>query len=300
MFMNKFKNEEWVGIRIVLISSLCFAFVPTSAKIALDSGASLTTLLITRCLIGLLILAPLTYSLKKPILISRVRIPKVIFVSLVSIGLIAATYHAIEYLSIALVLMIIYLFPIGVALITQVRGEERLVFFQWVCIFGVIFGLSFLIFDGSIKSDIYGIFVSVIGLVLFIIFIYFTGKLANDLGSETINLHISLWSVLFLCLFITFLQSPVLMPENTKGWVGIFGNGIFYVLSYVLFFIGSRSIGITVASVIALTEPLFAAIIALVILNQYLSFQEIAGFTITILSLFLFLRFSSKKTNRKT
>ena len=297
MFMNKFKNKEWVGIRIVLISSLCFAFVPTSAKIALDSGASLTTLLITRCLIGLLILAPLTYSLKKPILISRDRIPKVIFVSLVSIGLIAATYHAIEYLSIALVLMIIYLFPIGVALITQVRGEERLVFFQWVCIFGVIFGLSFLIFDGSIKSDIYGIFISIIGLVLFIIFIYFTGKLANDLGSETINLHISFWSVLFLCLFITFLQSPVLMPDNTKGWVGIFGNGIFYVLSYVLFFIGSRSIGITVASVISLTEPLFAAIIALVILNQYLSFQEIAGFTITILSLFLFVRFSSKKTN---
>ena len=118
--MNNSKNNEWIGIRIVLISSLCFAFVPTFAKIALDSGTSLTTLLITRCFIGLFILAPLTYSLKRPILISRDRIPKVIFVSFVSVCLIATTYHAIEYLSIALVLMIIYLFPIGVALITQI------------------------------------------------------------------------------------------------------------------------------------------------------------------------------------
>mgnify|MGYP001205798543 FL=1 len=295
MFLNNHKNKELVGIRIVLISSFCFAFVPTSAKIALDSGASLSTLLITRCLIGLLILAPLTYSLKRPILISGDRIPEVIFVSLVSVSLIATTYHAIEYLSIALVLMIIYLFPIGVALITQIRGEESLGFFQWVCICGVLFGLSFLIFDGTLESNIYGIIISILGLLLFVIFIYFTGKLANDLGSETINLHISFWSVLSLCLFIMFFQSPVIMPEDTKGWVGILGNGVFYVLSYVLFFIGSKLVGITTASIIALTEPLFAAIIALVVLNQYLSLQEISGFIITISSLFFFIRFGSKQ-----
>ena len=232
--MNNSKNNEWIGIRIVLISSLCFAFVPTSAKIALDSGASLTMLLITRCFIGLLILAPLTFSLKRPILISGDRIPKVIFVSFVSVCLIATTYHAIEYLSIALVLMIIYLFPIGVALITQVRGEESLGLFQWFCIFGVILGLGIMIFDGSVESNIYGILVSIIGLLLFVIFIYYTGKLANDLGSETINLHISFWSVLFLILLILFFQVPTILPESTKGWVGIFGNGLFTFL--VMFF----------------------------------------------------------------
>ena len=78
------------------------------------------------------------------------------------------------------------------------------------------------------------------------------------------------------------------------GWVGIFGNGLFYVFSYVLFFIGSKKIGITTASVVALTEPLFAAIIALVVLNQYLSVQEICGFVTAIMSLFFFIRFSSR------
>ena len=126
--MNNFKNKKWDGIRIVLISSLFFAFVPTSAKLALESGASLMMLLISRCFMGVLILSLLTFSLKRPILINRDRIPRVIFVSLVSVCLIGTTYHAIEYLSIAIVLMIIYLFPIGVAFITQVRGEESLEF----------------------------------------------------------------------------------------------------------------------------------------------------------------------------
>ena len=55
------------------------------------------------------------------------------------------------------------------------------------------------------------------------------------------------------------------------------------------FFIGSKAVGITTASVLALTEPLFATIVALFILNQYLSLQEFSGFFVTIFFLSLFL-----------
>ena len=122
IIMIKLLNKRWNGIAIVLLSSFFFAFVPTSAKIALDSGVSLMVLLMSRCLIGLIILAPLTYGLREPIFVDRGNIPTLIFDSIISVCLIASTYHAIEYISIAIVLMIIYLFPIGVALITTFKG----------------------------------------------------------------------------------------------------------------------------------------------------------------------------------
>ena len=131
--MTKLINKRWNGIAIVLLSSFFFAFVPTSAKLALDSGVSLMVLLMSRCLIGLIILAPLTKSLGHPILVDRGKVLPLVFVSIISVCLIASTYHAIEYISIALVLMIIYLFPIGVALITTIRGEEKLGRTQWLC-----------------------------------------------------------------------------------------------------------------------------------------------------------------------
>ena len=60
--MNKLLNKRWNGLGIVLLSSIFFAFVPTSAKTALDSVVSLMTLQMARCLIGSIILAPLTYD----------------------------------------------------------------------------------------------------------------------------------------------------------------------------------------------------------------------------------------------
>ena len=292
--MIKLLNKRWNGIAIVLLSSFFFAFVPTSAKIALDSGVSLMVLLMSRCLIGLIILAPLTKSLGHPILVDRSKVLPLIFVSIVSVCLIASTYHAIEYISIALVLMIIYLFPIGVALITTIRGEEKLERSQWISIIGVLLGLGILILDEPSATSFYGISISVIGLLLFITFIYFTGKLVDEIGSATINLHLSFFSIIVLIIYISVLPVELTLPANNLGWLGIIGNGVFYVLSYVLFFIGSKAVGITTASVLALTEPLFATIVALFILNQYLSLQEFSGFFVTICFLSIFLIFSPK------
>lgn len=294
VIMTKLLNKRWNGIAIVLLSSFFFAFVPTSAKIALDSGVSLMVLLMSRCLIGLIILAPLTKILGHPILVDRSKVLPLIFVSIVSVCLIASTYHAIEYISIALVLMIIYLFPIGVALITTIRGEEKLERSQWISIIGVLLGLGILILDEPSATSLYGISISVIGLLLFITFVYFTGKLVDEIGSATINLHLSFFSIIVLIIYISFLPVELTLPANNSGWLGIIGNGVFYVLSYVLFFIGSKAVGITTASVLALTEPLFATIVALFILNQYLSLQEFSGFFVTICFLSIFLIFSPK------
>ena len=191
--------------------------------------------------------------------------------------------------------MIIYLFPIGVALITTLKGEEHLSRTQWLSIIGVLLGLGILILDKPSGTSLYGIFISVIGLLLFIAFIYFTGKLVNEIGSVTINLQLSFFSVIALIIYVFFVPAELSLPTNNYGWLGILGNGIFYVLSYVLFFIGSKAIGITTASVLALTEPLFATIIAFLILSQYLSLQEFSGFIVTLCFLSLFLIFAHKE-----
>ena len=208
-----------------------------------------------------------------------------------SVSLIAVTYHAIEFLNIALVLMILYLFPLGIALITYLTKEEFFQPIQWLCILFIIFGIGLIIVDGSFEGNIYGFFISILGLLLMIIFIYFSGKLANLTGSAIINFHINLWSSLLLGFLIFSTDIIFKLPENPKGWLAIFGNGFFYVLSYFLFYEGSKRIGITRTSVLATMEPIFAAIFALILLKQFLNLTETFGFIIIILSIFLFERF---------
>ena len=77
------------------------------------------------------------------------------------------------------------------------------------------------------------------------------------------------------------------LPVNSKGWLAIFSNGIFYVLSYFLFYEGSKKIGITRTSVLATIEPVFAAVFALILLKQFLNIMETFGFIIIMIRKFL-------------
>ena len=43
-WLMQYVQQKYLGVILVIISSICFAFVPNSAKIALDEGTSLSFL----------------------------------------------------------------------------------------------------------------------------------------------------------------------------------------------------------------------------------------------------------------
>ena len=281
-------DKNTFGIVIVLLSSLCFAIVPSSAKISLDFGSSLFILLFSRCLIGLVLLYPLVFFQKESIFISRKFLLPVFFSSLVSVSLIASVYHAIEFINIALGMTIVYAFPIGIALITSIRGEENYSLKEWLSMFMVIFGLFILVYDEIFEGSLYGILICMISLILMTTFIYSSSKLANNLGSIILNFHLNLWSLIFLFLSYFLFSFNLEMPNSSFGLVALFFNGLFYILSYTLFFWGSRFIGVTRTSVLSLTDPIFATLIAMIFLNQFLSIIESLGLIVVLISIYIF------------
>jgi len=281
-------DKNTFGIVIVLLSSLCFAIVPSSAKISLDFGSSLFILLFSRCLIGLVLLYPLVFFQKESIFISRKFLLQVFFSSLVSVSLIASVYHAIEFINIPLGMTIVYAFPIGIALITSIRGEENYSLKEWLSMFMVIFGLFILVYDEIFAGSLYGILICMISLILMTTFIYSSSKLANNLGSIILNFHLNLWSLIFLFLSYFLFSFNLEMPNSSFGLAALFFNGLFYILSYTLFFWGSRFIGVTRTSVLSLTDPIFATLIAMIFLNQFLSIIESLGLIVVLISIYIF------------
>ena len=284
------KEKNTFGILIVLLSSLCFAIVPSSAKISLDFGSSLFILLFSRCLIGLVLLLPFLFFQKESVYIKKNYVLPVVFSSIVSVSLIAAVYHAIEYINIALGMTIVYAFPIGIALITSIRGEEKYSLKEWLSILTVIFGLFILVYDEIFTGSLYGIVVCIISFILMTTFVYTSSKLADSLGSIVLNFHLNLWSLIFLLMSYLLFSFTIKIPENSVGLIALFFNGVFYILSYTLFFWGSRFIGVTRTSVLSLTDPIFATVIAMIFLNQFLSIIESLGFIVVLLSIYFFER----------
>jgi len=283
-------GKNTFGISVVLLSSLCFAIVPSSAKISLDFGSSLFILLFSRCLIGLVLLIPFLFFQKESVFIKKIFFLPVLFSSFVSVSLIAAVYHAIEYINIALGMTIVYAFPIGIALITSIRGEEKYSLKEWLSILTVIFGLFILAYDEMFTGSLYGIAICIISLILMTTFVYTSSKLADSLGSIVLNFHLNLWSLIFLLISYLSFSFTLKIPDNSIGLTSLFFNGLFYILSYTLFFWGSRFIGVSRTSVLSLTDPIFATVIAMIFLNQFLSIIESLGFIVVLLSIYFFER----------
>ena len=288
-------SKNHVGILMVLVSSMCFAFVPNSAKIAMEEGSSLFFLIASRYAIGACFLLPVFFITRTSFCVPTRLIWRVVAAGFLALCLIAATYHAVNFLDVGLVLLILYSFPLGVALISHLRGKERISQNQWICMTMVMVGLVIMIFDGQTKINLYGLAVSFFGLFCFVFFILQSDALAEDIGSSSLNFYLSI-SGLALLSFL-FLLSPqsmsLAMPASDRGVIAIFSNGFFYILSWVLFFEGSRIIGATRASLMACVEPLFAALLAMFFLGQILSIVEWIGFFTVLVSVYLFERFGT-------
>ena len=281
---------------MVLVSSVCFAFVPNSAKIAMQEGSSLFFLILSRYAIGACLLLPILLFKKTLFRVPPHLIWPIVVTGLLALFLIAATYHAVNFLDVGLVLIILYSFPIGVALVFHLMGKERIKQNQWICMAMVMIGLMIMIYDGHSKINLYGLAVSFFGLFCFVFFVIQSNALAMTIGSSALNFFISISGLVALSvLFLFFPQSTLIaMPGSANGILAIFSNGCFYILSWVLFFEGARYIGAIRASMMACVEPLFAALFAMFFLSQILSFVEWIGFLTVMSSIYLFERFSSK------
>ena len=280
---------KFLGIMLVVISSICFAFVPNSAKIALDEGTSLSFLLVSRYAIGVALLLPIMFLTKTKLAIPNGLVPKIAKASMLALGLIWTTYHAVEFLDVGLVLVILYSFPIGVALISYFKREIVINFQQIVCMFLLLFGLWTMIYEEGVSVNLYGLMISFAGLICFIFFIVSASEIAGTIGSTVLNFYICLIGLSVL-LAVILLHSGITISVSTthKGILAIASNGVFFILSWVLYFKGAKLIGATRASFLACLEPLFAALLAIFLLGQLLSVKEWVGFIVILLSVLTF------------
>ena len=280
---------KFLGIMLVIISSICFAFVPNSAKMALDEGTSLSFLLVSRYAIGVALLLPIMFLTKTRLAIPNGLGPEITKASMLALGLIWATYHAVEFLDVGLVLVILYSFPIGVALISHFKREIVINFQQKACMLLLLFGLWTMIYEEGVSVNLYGLVISFAGLICFIFFIVSASEIADKIGSTVVNFYICLIGLSVL-LAVIILHSGITMsvPTTHKGILAIASNGGFFILSWVLYFKGAKLIGATRASFLACLEPLFAALLAIFLLGQLLSIKEWVGFIVILLSVLIF------------
>ncbi|WP_350343624.1 EamA family transporter [Proteinivorax tanatarense] len=198
-------------------------------------------------------------------------------------------FLSIQESSIAVAATLMYTAPVFVLLISFLLLIERSTWFKWGCIFGVLIGIILLtgVYNAdSISVSFMGVASGLASALFYALFI-FGFKNACSIGKPQITLTIAFFS-LSVILFLAADNNEVaaVVRSNDIGLfllLGIVGAGI----SFILYVVGLRGTAPSTASIVAMVEPVTAALFGVLLIGDELAITQFLGMSIILVTITL-------------
>ncbi|MFT7672722.1 MAG: drug/metabolite transporter (DMT)-like permease [Gammaproteobacteria bacterium] len=287
---DRFSREQLIGVILVLLGALSIGIMPSAAKIAYQEGANPIAAILMRSLVGLTGLAIYMTWRNIRFHLERKNIKRSfatgIVQSLSSLGIMGS----VAYIDISLAVLIIFCFPFIVILYNQYKGHSKMTPSVMLSFFVAIFGLGLaLSVDFALLNPV-GIMLSVLGMFAMAAMVLMVSSVTRNIGAIPATFQMTSWTSFIFLLVVLF--SPYIgileeasYPSSARGWIAIFAAGFSFILGYVFFFLGANIIGTSRASMLSITEPVMIVLVAVVVVDEWLSPLQWFGLVLVVGSL---------------
>lgn len=286
------QSDQRKGIILILAGALAIGIMPSAAKIAYQEGANPMAAIILRSLIGVIGIAFYMAIRRYPFNIGwkAFRFSSVTGVtqSLNSLGIMGS----VAYIDVSLAVLIIFCFPFWVSIYNHFTGSSRLTPIISVCFLVALGGLGLALGLKLGELNFIGVFLALLGMFSMATMVLTVSHASSKIGPITANFYMTCWTLFYFLMIAAIvpglgLLEPASLPESTRGWIAILGTGISFTLGYVLFFIGAAIIGTTRASILSISEPVMIILIAILLVDEWLTPLQWLGMSMIIGSLFV-------------
>ena len=277
----KYKGYVLLGITILIFSTL---EVVTSTMKNLINPLQLTFI---RFLIGGLMLLPLVIKKREKVqsrdLLFFLGLGILnIFISMGSLQL------AINMGKASTTAILVSSNPIFVVLFSSILLKEKVTFDRIACILLGIAGITLITYKGNVGGDTFASLI--LGIIASLTFGLYTvlGKLKSDgISSITMICYSSIFGSLLYVPVLLFNGIPLFhIPEGTTFrilYLGVFISGIAYITYMEALKILTASKG----SMVFFLKPVIASVLAVIFLNESLSFKTVAGMLLVLGGVFI-------------
>ena len=290
-----------MGSILVALSSLGFSTLGIFGKLAFDAGFTRNQTLFWRFLFTLpffsLVLIGFKawpdFSLKE----KRKAYFKAFLLGFFGIGLEASLYFmTLHEVGAALAGILLYLYPAFVALISDVVLKRKLNFTEWFCVGLSLVGCAFAVDafhlgSAPMKVSILGFIYGILTALWYAIYLLIGAKVSERQNPMTQSAWIttgSLFAFAFLSAIEVIQGVSFRFPQQTSEWGALLGIAVFAtVLPFSTLYVGMSRIGTTLTAVISTLEIVFTIILAMVFLGEKLTFAQLSGAFLILLSVLL-------------
>ena len=277
-----------VGITLVLASAICFGTLPIFARIAYDSGADTSTVLLLR------------FSAAAAIMWAVLRargaaLPRgkglAMLVGMGGIGYAGQAFSyftAVDLGSAGLAALLLYLYPAVVAILSRVVFRHPLSLLQALAIGMALVGSLLTIGragDGTPLGALFG----VLAALIYSVYILTGARLpAGITATASTTVVTSSAAVVFAGVV---LARGAHLPQTALGWGAVLGIALVCtVLAVALFLAGLERLGPVRASVYSTLEPATTLILAATLLGEQVTWLRAAGAALILAAVVLLAR----------
>ena len=267
--------DRLIGIFLIVVAAASFATSPIFARIAYDAGVNPNTFLFIRFAIAatVLTLIMVLKGLQWPrgrLLVSLVLIGGVCFA-----GLNLSFYTALTLAPISLVIVIAYMYPALVTLLSALFLKQPITNQQFVALFLTLVGI--LVTTGLDWGGQYlGIVLAITTAVIYSAYFTFGSLSIRKAGPVSSSAVIFISTTIVYGVLVTI--QGLELPTALSGWVAIALGALFStVFGIVCLFNGLKRIDPANTAMISTFEVIVAAALAILILGETMSLPKIVG-----------------------
>jgi len=268
-------RDETRGLALVAFSTIAYGVLPVLGKVAYAAGVKALPLLAWRYVIAALLIAFLARGPRPP-LRERLRLWAIgsvfVFNSI-------AYFRALETIPASVTALVLYTYPVIVALFAALLGVERLTGRALLAAAGAFAGCA-LTASGAPSGAplaLAGVAWALAAAVIYASYIALSSRFGAGVPARTLALHLA-QAAAVICVVFALADGGLALPLDPRGLAAVAGIGVVStVVAMTAFLAGMAIIGPTRASVLSSLEVLVTLVLAFALLGERLGSWQWAG-----------------------
>jgi drug/metabolite transporter (DMT)-like permease len=270
-------RDEGRGFLLVLTSTVAFGVLPILGKVAYEAGVRPLPLLAWRYLVAAALFSLLLRGSAPP---WRVRL-RLWGIGAVFVFNSIAYFLALRTIPASMVSLLIFSYPVIVALLAAAAGLERLTVRSLLAA-ALAFGGCALTAAGAGGREALvaagpGAALALLAAVVYATYVVLASRFARDVKAQVLAQHLAQVSAL-VCFALALATGGVALPLAARAWLPVLGAGVVStVVAFFAFLAGMALVGPTRASVVSSFEVVVTLVLAFVLLGERLSALQWTG-----------------------
>ncbi|PWK14368.1 DMT family transporter [Tumebacillus permanentifrigoris] len=250
-------NRSSLGVLLVLLSAACYGVMSIFAVYAYQDGATVLGLLTIRFALAAVLFFLYILGKRVQLQITLRQVLSLFVLGGVFYTVMSYTFFtAVQYISPSLAALILYSYPVFVALLSALIDKERLTRRILLSIGLALLGLVLVLGTSFDNVSPLGVLLAIVAALVYSFYIVLSNRVVKSVPLVVTSAFITLFAAISFAV-ISLGMHQLQFDFGSKAWLAIGGIILFpTMIAMSTFFYGLRIIGSTRASILSMVEPL--------------------------------------------